>query len=159
VAAAVGVVRPVSAHHLAQVNVARLLAPIDAPEIAEFVAALDPVNARADAAEGFVWRLKTEEGNATAVHAFDDPLVIVNLTVWESIEALEAFAYRDGAHAAVLRRRREWFERPVEAHTALWWVPAGTRPTVVDAVARLAHLRENGPTATAFTFRERFASP
>ena len=144
--------------HLAQINVARLVAPIDAPEIEEFVAALDPVNARADRAPGFVWRLQTEDGNATAIDAFDDPLVIVNLTVWESIEALEAFAYRDEGHKDVLRRRREWFERPTEAHTALWWIPAGTTPTVAEAVARLSHLREHGPTETAFTFRERFAA-
>ena len=114
-----------SGHHLAQINVARLLAPLEAPETAGFVAALDSVNARADEAPGFVWRLQTDDGNATAVRAFDDPLVIVNVSVWESIEALEAFAYRDEGHRAVLRSRREWFERPVEAHTALWWIPQG----------------------------------
>jgi hypothetical protein len=149
----------VSGHHLAQVNVARLLAPIDAPETAGFVAALDPVNAGADSTSGFVWRFQTEEGNATSVRAFDDPLVIVNLSVWESIEALEAFAYRDEGHRAVLRRRREWFERPVEAHTALWWIPVGTTPTVVEAISRLAELRANGPTQRAFTFKDRFSAP
>ncbi len=147
-----------SGHHLAQVNLARLLAPVDAPETAEFVAALDPVNARADRAAGFVWRLETEEGNATSIRPFADPLVIVNLSVWESVEALEAFAYRDEGHRAVLRRRREWFERHVESDTALWWIRAGTTPTVDEAVARLAHLREHGPTPWAFTFRERFAA-
>ena len=144
--------------HLAQVNVARLLAPIESPEIAGFVAALDPVNARADRAAGFVWRLQTEAGNATAVHAFDDPLVIVNLSVWESLEALEAFAYGDQGHRAVLRRRREWFERHLESHTALWWIPAGTTPTVTEAVDRLEHLRAHGPTRRAFTFRDRFSA-
>ncbi len=148
-----------SDHHLAQINVARLLAPVDAPATAEFVAALDPVNARADRAPGFVWRLQTEQGNATSVRAFDDPLVIVNMSVWESIEALEAFAFRDEGHRAVLRRRREWFERQVDSGTALWWIPAGTTPTVDAAVARLVHLREHGPTPWAFTFRERFAVP
>jgi hypothetical protein len=147
----------VSDDHLAQVNVSRLLAPIDAPEIADFVAALGPVNARADRATGFVWRLQTEEGNATAVRAFDDPLVIVNLSVWESLEALEAFAYGDQGHRAVLRRRREWFARHVESHTALWWIRAGTTPTVSEASARLAHLRTHGPTRRAFTFRDRFS--
>ena len=126
-----------SGHHLAQVNLARLLAPVDAPETAEFVAALDPVNARADRAAGFVWRLETEEGNATSIRPFADPLVIVNLSVWESVEALEAFAYRDEGHRAVLRRRREWFERHVEPDTALWWIRAGTTPAVEEAVARL----------------------
>jgi heme-degrading monooxygenase HmoA len=148
----------VSDIHLAQINVARLVAPIDAPEITEFVAALDPVNARADQAPGFVWRLQTEEGNATAIHAFDDPLVIVNLSVWESLEALEAFVYGDEGHRAVLRRRREWFERPAEAPTALWWIPAGTIPTVAEAATRLEHLRAHGPTAEAFTFRDRFSA-
>jgi hypothetical protein len=148
----------VSDHHLAQINVARLLAPIDAPEITDFVAALDPVNERADRAAGFVWRLQTEEGNATSVHAFDDPLVILNLSVWESLETLEAFVYGDEDHRAVLRRRREWFERHVESHTALWWIPAGTTPTVAEAVARLTHLREHGPTRRAFTFRDRFSA-
>jgi Domain of unknown function (DUF3291) len=146
----------VSRHHLAQINVARLRAPIDAPETADFVAALAPVNADADAAPGFVWRLQTESGDATAVRAFDDPLLIVNLTVWESVEALEAFAYREASHLAVLRRRREWFERPAEAATALWWVPAGHVPTLDEALDRLAVLRARGPSRDAFTFRERF---
>ena len=148
-----------SSHQLAQINVARLLAPIDAPETADFVAALEPVNGRADRSPGFVWRLQTESGDATSVQAFDDPLVIVNLTVWESIEALEAFAYREASHLAVLRRRREWFERHTEAPTALWWVPTGHIPTVAEALDRLARLRAEGPTARAFTFRERFPAP
>jgi hypothetical protein len=147
----------VSDQHLAQVNVARLVAPTDAPEIAGFVAALDSVNAHAERAPGFVWRLQTEEGDATAVRAFDDPLLIVNLSVWASVDALKAFAYGDEGHRAVLRRRREWFERSVEPHLALWWIPAGTTPTVAEAAARLSHLREHGPTEHAFTFREAFA--
>ena len=148
-----------SRHQLAQINVARLLAPIDAPETADFVTALAPVNAQADGAPGFVWRLQTESGDATAVRASDDPLVIVNLTVWESVEALEAFAYREASHLAVLRRRREWFERATEAVTALWWVPTGHLPTVDEALDRLALLRAQGPSPEAFTFRERFAAP
>ena len=148
-----------SRHQLAQINVARLLAPIDAPETADFVTALAPVNAQADGAPGFVWRLQTESGDATSVQAFDDPLVIVNLTVWESIEALEAFAYREASHLAVLRRRREWFERHTEAPTALWWVPTGHIPSVAEALDRLALLRAEGPSARAFTFRERFPAP
>ena len=145
-------------HHLAQVNVARLRAPIDAPETGDFVAALDPVNARADSAPGFVWRFQTEDGNATSVRVFDDPLVIVNFSVWESIEVLEAFVYRDEGHRAVLRRRREWFERAVESHTALWWIAVGTTPTVAEATSRLAELRANGPTQRAFTFKDRFSA-
>ena len=143
-------------HQLAQLNVARLLAPIDAPETADFVASLEPVNAQADAAPGFVWRLQTESGDATAVRASDDPLLIVNLTVWESVEALEAFAYREASHLAVLRRRREWFERSTEASTVLWWVAAGHIPTLDEALDRLAVLRGRGPSPQAFTFRERY---
>ena len=146
-------------HHVAQVNVGRLLAPIDDPVTAEFVAALDPVNAAADNAPGFVWRLQTEEGNATSIQAFPDPLVIVNLSVWETIEALETFVYRDAGHLEVLRARRSWFERAAEAHTALWWLSAGQLPTTEGAIERLDHLRRHGPTPHAFTFRERFASP
>ena len=145
-------------HHLAQINVARLRAPLEAPETAGFVAALAPVNARADAAPGFVWRLQTEAGDATAIEVSDDPLVIVNLTVWESIEALEAFAYREQSHLAVLRRRREWFESHAAPHTALWWVPAGETPSLEDALERLDELRAYGPSPRAFTFKDRFPS-
>ena len=147
------------AHHVAQVNVGRLLAPIDHPATADFVTALDPVNAAADNAPGFVWRLQTEEGNATSIQAFPDPLVIVNLSVWESIEALETFVYRDAGHLDVLRRRRSWFERAAEAHTSLWWLPAGQLPTTDEAIERLGYLRRQGPTPRAFTFRERFPAP
>jgi Domain of unknown function (DUF3291) len=143
--------------HLAQVNVSTLLGPIDSPLLEGFVAALDPVNTTADLAPGFVWRLMTTEGNATSIRAFADPMIIVNLTVWESIEALEAFAYGDPGHRAVMRGRREWFERHEAASFALWWLPEGKVPTVAEAADRLAHLRLHGPTPTAFTFRERFA--
>ena len=115
--------------HIAELNVARLRQPIDAPETAGFVANLDPVNAIADAAPGFVWRLQDDSGNATSIHTSDDPRFIVNLSVWESIETLEAFVRRT-PHADVLRRRREWFERATEAYLVLWWIPAGTRPSV-----------------------------
>jgi hypothetical protein len=145
-------------YQLAQVNVGRLRAPVDAPEIAGFVAMLDPINALADAAAGFVWRLQTEDGNATAVRPDDeDPLLAINLSVWESIDALADFVYRS-AHTDVMRRRREWFER-VDVYTTMWWVPAGHRPTVIEAMERLDHLRAHGPTAEAFTFRNPFPAP
>jgi Domain of unknown function (DUF3291) len=137
---------------LAQVNVALPREPLDAPRMADFMAALAPVNAVADASPGFVWRLQTEDGDATAIRAFGGRLMI-NLSVWESVESLRAFVY-GSAHAAVLRRRREWFERLGEPETALWWVPAGTIPTIADAEERLAHLRTHGPTPRAFTLRE-----
>jgi len=126
--------------------------------VADFFAALDPVNALADAAPGFVWRLQTESGNATEIRPYDDDLMIVNLSVWESIEALRTFAYRSD-HRAYLRRRREWFEALSDAYLALWWVPVGTEPTPFDAVDRIALLREHGPTAEAFTFRDAFPPP
>jgi len=133
---------------LAQVNVARLREPLDSPLLADFVAALDPVNATADAAPGFIWRLQGEDGNATSVRAF----------VWESVGALGAFVY-SGAHRQVLRRRRRWFERMAEAYTALWWIPRGYLPTTEEAEARVLRLRESGPTPYAFTLREHFPPP
>ncbi len=141
--------------HLAQLNVGRMVAPTSAPEVAEFMAALDPINALADAAPGFVWRLQTDSGNATDIHEFDDPLLLLNLSVWESIETLRAFTYTT-AHTDVLRRRREWFDKLGEAHLVLWWVPAGHIPTTAEAIERLERLRRDGPTPAAFTFRAPF---
>ena len=142
---------------LAQVNLALAREPLDAPLLAEFMAALAPVNARADAAPGFVWRMQTDQGDATGVRGFgDDPLLIINLSVWASLEALREFVYRDPVHLAIMRRRREWFER-LALHTALWWVPAGHVPDVPEAEERLEHLRAHGPTPHAFGFREHFA--
>ncbi len=140
---------------LAQINVARLQAPIDDPLVAEFVDALDAINALAERSPGFRWRFQTEDGNATAVRPYDDDLIIINITVWESIEALADYVYRSD-HTAFLRRRREWFERVEDAAVALWWVEPGSRPTVTEGVARLEHLRQHGPTPHAFTFRHRF---
>src|SRR6266851_2559297 len=118
---------------LAQVNIARMREPLDSPLLADFVAALDPVNAVEDTAPGFVWRLQTEDGNATAVHAFEwdragSAGVLVNMSVWESVEALAAYVYSD-THRQVLKRRRQWFERMAEAYAALWWIPRGHTPT------------------------------
>ena len=142
-------------HHLAQVNIARLRAPLDTPLLADFVALLDPINALADESPGFVWRLQTEDGDATAIRAFADDRLIINMSVWESIEALAEFAFR-GRHVDVMRRRREWFERLRDAYVCLWWVPAGHTPSIAEARERLEHLREHGPTAHAFTFRRPF---
>jgi Domain of unknown function (DUF3291) len=141
--------------HLAQLNIGRLRAPMDDPLIDDFRTNLDPVNALAEASPGYVWRLQDEAGNATGIKPFEDDLEIVNLTVWESVEALADFVYRTG-HVEFLRRRREWFEAPSLPITCLWWIPEGTIPTVEDAIARLEHLREHGPTPTSFTFRHRF---
>jgi hypothetical protein len=148
---------------LAQVNVARLRAPLDSVELAAFVAALDPVNASADAAAGFVWRLQTEDGNATAVRAFEwdtagSAGVIVNLSVWDSVETLAAWVF-GGMHRDVLRRRREWFHRVDEATFALWWVPHGHRPSTDEAERGVRLLRDRGPTPAAFTFRHFYSPP
>ncbi|MFB6777719.1 DUF3291 domain-containing protein [Streptomyces sp. NPDC056352] len=145
-------------HELAQVNIARLTFPLDSPQLKDFVDALDPVNAVADQAAGFIWRLRGETGNATDVPVFGDSWLIVNMSVWRDTDALTAFMYQ-GQHRELLARRREWFERVEEAMTALWWVPAGERPTVQDAEERLRILREHGPTDRAFTLRTSFPAP
>jgi hypothetical protein len=142
-------------HHLAQLNVGRVVGPLDGPEMAEFMDGLDEVNALAEQSVGFVWRLQTEDGNATAIRPYEDDRVLVNLSVWESAEALADFVYRSD-HVRFLRRRRQWFEPPTAPIVVLWWVPAGATPTPLEAVARLDHLRRHGPTARAFTFRHRF---
>lgn len=149
---------------LAQVNFGRLVAPLDSPLLADFVARLDSVNAVADGAPGFVWRLQTEDGNATALRAFEqdaegsDGGLLLNMSVWESVEALAAYVYGE-AHIAVLRRRREWFERLTDAYTALWWVPRGHIPTIAEAEDRVKHLRAHGPTPHAFTLKVHFPPP
>lgn len=151
-------------HHLmswqlAQVNVGRLRAPVDDPMIADFKNALDRINALADGTPGFVWRLQTDEGNATSLRPVeDDELVAINMSVWESIEALGDYVYRSD-HTAFLRRRREWFQRYGSAFTALWWVPTGHTPSIDEALERLAQLEAAGPSAFAFTFRHPFPRP
>ena len=142
-------------HHLAQMNIARLSAPLDDPRLADFVGALERVNALADASPGFVWRLQSESGNATDVRAYPDERIIVNMSVWESVDALRAYVYR-GDHAGVLRRRREWFEPFEGPFQVLWWVAAGHTPTPAQGKARLEHLAAHGPTAHAFTFKQLF---
>lgn len=148
----------VSACEVAQLNIGRFRGPIDSPVMAEFVANLDRINALADGAPGFVWRLQTEEGNATAIRPFDDENMAVNMSVWRDIESLSAFVYRS-VHVEIMRRRREWFERMSEAFQVLWWVPKGHRPTVNEAIGRLEHLRAHGASAHAFTFRQPFPAP
>ena len=146
-------------NHLAQLNIARPRAPLDSPQLAGFVTRLDEINALADAAPGFVWRLVDDGGaNATGLRPYG-PDVMVNLSLWESIETLYDFAYRT-AHLDVLRRRREYFDHEgLDAYAVLWWVPAGTVPTLADAGARLDTLSRKGPTPDAFTFRDRYPAP
>ncbi|MFV3074191.1 DUF3291 domain-containing protein [Niveispirillum fermenti] len=146
-------------HHLAQVNIARLLYPIDSPQLLGFTSRLDAVNALAEAAPGFVWRLVGDGNDATSLRPFPDPELIINMSVWENVDALFDFTYRQADHTAVMRGRRDWFARPDRAHMALWWVPAGQVPTLADARERLDHLEGHGPTPFAFTFKQRFAAP
>jgi hypothetical protein len=141
--------------HIAQFNIARLQADRDDPAVAGFFAALDRINAVADAAPGFVWRLQEPSGNATAIRPWDDDRVIVNMSVWRSIDALERYVYRS-EHATVLRRRREWFDRLGRRHMVLWWVHEGHVPSVEEAKERLEHLEAEGPGPYAFTFRQAF---
>lgn len=146
------------AYHLAQLNIGRLAAPLDSPQLAGFVARLEGINALAEASPGFVWRFQTEAGDATALRPYDDDRILVNFSVWESPEALYHYVYRT-AHAELLRQRREWFEKMEESFMVLWWVRAGHQPDVAEAVARLALLRTEGPSASAFTFRAQFPPP
>lgn len=139
--------------HIAQINVARFRVDKDDPANADFMAALDHVNAMAEASEGFVWRLVGEGNDATDLEAVPgDPNFIVNMSAWGSVEALEAFAYRQQDHRGVLARRKEWFD-PIEPSFALWWVEPGHVPTVAEGMARLAQLANEGPGDAVFTFR------
>jgi Domain of unknown function (DUF3291) len=148
------------AWHFAQFNIARLRQPLDHPDTAEFVAGLDEVNALAEASPGFVWRLTDDATGLSSsyVRAYDDPLTIINLTVWETPEHLEAFVYRS-AHTSFLRRRREWFEKPSDAYLVCWWIPAGQVPSVEEAVERLQRLRTDGASDDAFTLRDLRPAP
>lgn len=134
--------------HLAQLNIATLRHPIDDPRIADFVDALPLVNGAGETTPGYVWRLQSESGDATDIRVFDDPLVIVNLTVWESLDALKSFAYR-GVHREFFRRRAEWFV-PGSSRTALWWLPAEVLPTTGDARRRLDFIDAFGASPYAF---------
>jgi hypothetical protein len=146
------------AFQIAQLNVGRAVAPLDDARMAGFMSRLDEINALAERSEGFVWRLQTESGNATDVKVADDPLFIINLTLWESPDALFDFTYRSD-HKTVFTRRFDWFERSVGPNVVLWWQPAGTIPTIEDALRRLRLLADKGPTPEAFTFKQQFASP
>jgi hypothetical protein len=147
-------------YHIAEINVARARAALDDPAMADFVAQLDAVNAVADASEGFIWRLKADGGGASSyVSAFPDPRIIVNVSVWRSLDELQRYAYRSHEHAQVFRDRRKWFEKLDGPALAMWWVPAGTVPSLSDALHRLEILAEHGPTVDAFTFKAVFPPP
>ena len=144
--------------HLAQINMARAHAPLTDPRLADFVAQLDAINALADRSPGFVWRLQTDTGNATDIEVGDDPRLIVNMSVWESQEALFDYVYKSG-HLQVLARRKEWFQRLETPSIALWWTPVGALPALEDGLERLDHLARHGPSERAFTFKAGFPAP
>ena len=145
-------------YHLAQVNIAKARAPLDHPLMQGFVDQLEHINALAERSPGFVWRLQTEEGDATSIRVFDDPLIIVNLSLWESVEALKEYVY-GGEPLQVLRSKRDWMERLPTPSLALWWLPAGELPDVQMARERLERLRLEGPSPHAFTFARPFPLP
>ncbi len=142
-------------YQLAQVNIGIIRGPIDSPIMAGFVARLDEINALADAAPGFVWRLQTEEGNATSLHVFENEFMLINMSVWESVEALYTYVYQS-THAELIKGRKDWFEKMETPILTLWWIPAGHIPTPEEAKQRLEHLEQHGLTPLAFTFKERF---
>lgn len=144
-------------HELAQLNIGTMLAPIDSPVMKEFVDNLDRINALAERSPGFVWRLKDDDGDATAIRPFGEE-ILVNMSVWKDVESLHEYVYKT-AHAEIMRRRKEWFSRMKDPFTVLWWVPAGHRPTTDEAKQRLDLLRAEGPSPDAFTFREAFDPP
>jgi Domain of unknown function (DUF3291) len=147
-----------SAYELAQLNIGIIKGPMDSAIMAEFAANLERINALADLSPGFVWRLQTEEGDATSIRPFDNESLLLNMSVWRDVESLNKYVY-GSAHVEIMRRRREWFERMREAFLVLWWVPAGHRPSIGEAVAKLDVLRAKGPTPEAFTFRQAFPLP
>lgn len=140
---------------LAQLNIAQAKYDLEAPEIKDFVDNIDQVNALAESSDGFIWRLKDESGDATQIQAFSDPRIIVNMSVWRSVEALKDFMFKTH-HRDFMRRKQEWFEQMPTASYVLWWIPEGTIPTIEEAKAKLALLREQGETAAAFSFKKHF---
>jgi heme-degrading monooxygenase HmoA len=148
----------VTRYHLAQINIARAVADLDSPLMQGFVSRLDEINALAEKAPGFVWRLQADAGDATSIRAFEDPRTYINMSVWETPEDLKNFVYRS-AHVELIRDREAWFSRLSEQHQAAWWVPAGHRPSAAEGRNRLLLLREQGPSATAFTLARPFSQP
>jgi hypothetical protein len=145
-------------YHLAQFNTAIMRAPLSDPSMAEFVAQLDTVNAIADATPGFIWRLKDTGGNATNYRPYNNDRILINLSVWESIEALSGYVYRS-QHGKVMRDRRQWFEKADQPNLVLWWISAGSLPTVAEGQQRLEVLQQQGTTAEAFSFSQPFPAP
>jgi hypothetical protein len=145
-------------YELAQLNIGVIKGPMDSPVMADFAANLERINALAEQTPGFVWRLQTDDGDATALRPFENENMLVNMSVWRDADALRSFVYRSD-HVDIMRRRAQWFERMNEGFLVLWWIPEGHRPSIAEAIARLETLRRQGPTAQAFTFRQSFPPP
>lgn len=145
-------------YHLAQLNIGKASDDIDSDTLAPFVSLLSEINALAEGSAGFVWRLKDETGNATSISVYENPRIIVNMSVWEDVKSLQDYVYKS-AHTEVMARRRDWFEVMKEAYHVLWWVKAGTKPTMILAKERLDHLQRHGPSEFAFTFKSQFSQP
>jgi len=145
-------------YQLAQLNIAKFKYTPDEPELKGFMDALDEINALSDAAQGFVWRLQDESGNATGIQVFDDPKTLVNMSVWEDVDSLKNFVYKSG-HMPIMRRRDEWADRMDTPYQVMWWVPADHEPTLDEAKAKLEYLTDHGPSQDAFTFRSPFPPP
>jgi hypothetical protein len=146
-----------SRYELAQLNIGKMKGPLDSPLLSDFVASLDRINALADAAAGFVWRLQTPDGDATELRPLGDD-TLVNMSVWKDVASLRNYVYRS-AHVEVMRRRKEWFEHMSAAFVVLWWVPTGHRPSIQEAISKLELLRSAGPSPDAFTFRQAYLPP
>ena len=142
-------------YQLAQLNIARMIYTVEDPRFAGFMDNLDPINQLAEDSPGFVWRLQTEEGDATAIRAFEDENILINLSVWDDIEALRNYVYKS-QHVDFFRERAEWFKPMDEAHMVIWWVPVEHIPGVEEAKERLDILRADGPSPQAFTFAKHF---
>ena len=145
-------------YHLAQVNIARFLIQQDDPVNKGFIDNLDRVNAIAEKQPGFVWRFQGNGNNAMDIQAFEDPKIAVNMSVWEDIQALVDFVYREKEHKEIMGKRKQWFEK-IDFHMVLWWIEEGRKPTIEEAKIRLELLKQSGPTYSAFTFKKPFAAP
>ena len=143
---------------LAQINVAQAKAEMDADAMSGFVSRLDEINQIADKSPGFIWRLQSDDGDATSIRVFDDPLLLVNMSVWDSVEALKTFVYKS-LHVELIRDREAWFNKLGTAHQALWWIPHGHIPTTREAEEKLEHIRQHGASQEAFTFSKLFMQP
>ncbi|QQX79469.1 DUF3291 domain-containing protein [Shewanella sp. KX20019] len=143
--------------HLAQLNIAKAKFALDSPQLKEFVDNLEPVNHTAESSDGFVWRLQDETGDATSIHIFADPNIIINMSTWTSVDSLKNFMFRTH-HRDFLRRKKEWFEALSEDSYVLWWVPIGHEPSVEEGLEKLKYLRVNGDSPYAFTFKANYSA-